>query len=137
MDKIYYLYYRLFNYYKKDNDIEIFAKISTYICMIGLLWMNILTLLFFISSLCMEGNSLLDVFFGKSSIFNKFVVTPLLILPLFVFIFLLIHKGLKQKIALFDAESDIVRKRRGTRVVIYIVISFLMLMLSITSPLYL
>lgn len=137
MDKVYYLYYRLFTYYKKGNDIEIFAKISTYVCMIGLLWMNILTLLFFISSLFFEGNSLLDNVFGRSSAFNKFVVTPLLIFPLFVFLFLLINKRIKQKIAVFDAESAVIRKKRGVRVVVYIVISFVMLMLSITSPLYL
>lgn len=137
MDKVYYLYYRLFNYYKKDNDIEIFAKISTYICMIGLLWMNILTLFFFISSLFLEGNSLLDNVFGRSSSFNKFVVTPLLIFPIFVFLFLLINNGIKQKIAVFDTESAVMRKKRGIRVVIYIVITFIMLMLSIASPLYL
>lgn len=137
MDNLYYLYYRLFNYYKKDNDTEIFAKISTFICLTGLLWINILTLLFFSSTLFFKGQSLLNYVFGSNPIYNKFVVTPLLILPIFVFLFLFINKGIKRKIALYETENAIVRKKRGIKVVVYIVVSVILLMLSIISPVFL
>ncbi len=50
-------------------------------------------------------------------------------------IFLLINKELKQKFEEFKSESIEERKRRGIKVIMYIVISVIMLMLSIASPL--
>lgn len=137
MDRLYYLYYRLFNYYKKSNDIDIFATISTYVCITGLLWINVSTILFFISSIIYNGNSLLNRVFNDNSAHNRFVITPLLIAPIFFIIFLLINKRIKQKIEDFKTESSEEKKKRGVKVIMYIIISILMFMLSITSPLYL
>jgi hypothetical protein len=137
MNSLYYLYYRLFNYYRKANDIEIFATISTYLCIVGLLWINIGTILFFVSTIFFNRNSLLDIVFTDNSAYNRFVITPLLIAPIFIVIFLLINKGIKQKIEEFDSESAEERKQHGKKVLAYIILSIIMLMLSITSPLYL
>jgi len=137
MNSLYYLYYRVFNYFRKANDIEIFATISTYLCIVGLLWINIGTILFFVSTIFFNSNSLIDIVFSHSSAYNRFVITPLLIAPIFIVVFLLINKGLKQKIKEFEAESAEERKRRGKKVIAYIIVSIILLFLSITSPLYL
>ena len=136
MDRLYYLYYRLFNYYKKSNDIEIFAMISTYLCITGLLWMNVSTILFFVSSIFYDGNSLLNRVFTDNSEYNRFVITPLLSTPILIVIFFLINKRIKQKVEEFKTESGEEKKKHGVNVVMYIIISILMFMLSITSPLY-
>ena len=137
MDSINYLYYRLFNYFRKGNDIEIFAIIQSYLCVVGLLWINLGTILFFVSTIFFNSNSLIDIVFSHSSAYNRFVITPLLIAPIFIVVFLLINKGLKQKIKEFEAESAEERKRRGKKVIAYIIVSIILLFLSITSPLYL
>jgi len=137
MDKLNYLYYRLFNYYKKGNDIEIFATISTYLCVTGLLWINVSTILFFVSTIFYDSNNLLNRVFSDNSVHNRFVITPLLIAPIFFIIFLLINKRIKQKVEEFKTESDQEKKKNGVIVIMYIVITIVMFFLSITSPLYL
>lgn len=137
MDKLYYLYYRLFNYYKKGDEFEISATIQTYLCITGLLWINVSTILFFFSSIFYDGNNLLDRVFTDNSVYNRFIITPLLIAPIFLIIFFLINKRIKQKFEEFKTESNEEKKKHGVRIVMYIIISFLMFILSITSPLYL
>lgn len=137
MDRLYYLYYRIFSYYKKSNDIVLFATISTYICITGLLWINVSTILFFVSTVFYDGNSLLNRAFSENSLQNRFVITPLLIVPVFLLIFLLINKRIKVKVEEFESETTEERKSRGTSVMMYIVISVIMFILSITSPLFL
>jgi len=137
MKRLYYLYYRLFNYYKKSNDIEIFATISTYLVITGLLWINVCTILFFISTIFYNGHNLLDKVFSDNSMQNRFVITPLLIAPIFIVVFLLINKNIKQKFAEFRTESLEGRQKGKVKVLVYVILSIILFFLSIASPLYL
>ena len=137
MNRLYYLYYRLFNYYKKSNDIEIFATISTYLCITGLLWINVSSILFFVSTIFYDSNSLFNIVFSDNSAHNRFVITPLLIAPFLFVIFLLINKRIKQKVEEFEKESYGEKRKHGVKVIMYIILSILIFMLSIASPLYL
>jgi hypothetical protein len=135
MKSLYYLYYRLLIYYRKGDGDEKFAVYSTYIGLTGLLWINICTVIFFASTVI--GENLFDIVFTESSEYNRFIITPLLLAPIIITLYLLINKRIKHKIIQYDLESPEEKRKNGKKVLIYVVISVLMFFLSITSPLYL
>jgi hypothetical protein len=133
MDSLCYLYYRLFNYYNRQNNTPMYAKISAYLCIVGLFWINITTIDFFLGNLFLKGKLPLDYIFIFNPIVNRFIVTPIFLLLIFLTIHLLIYKDLKQKFEKFKKESDKEKKRNNLNVVLYIIISLIMLFISISS----
>ncbi len=137
MKAIYYLYYRLQQYYKKDDEIDFFDKGRAFVTIVGLIWVNITTIIFFISSIFFEGINLLNKVFKYNSAINKFILTPILLLPIIITLLTLLKKGTKQNFTMFEGERTEDRKRKGTYIILYILLTLIMFLLSITSPLYL
>jgi len=132
-----YIFFRLRNYYHHSGDIGIFSNISAYIATVGILWMNILTIMFFMSTLFFKSKSLLDFIFTNNAEVNKFLITPLILIPIFLFVHICIKILLPKKIKEFENENNIDKIRNGEIIVSYIILSLIFLLLSIVSPLYL
>jgi magnesium-transporting ATPase (P-type) len=137
MKAIYYIYYRLQQYYKEDDEVDFFDKGRAFVTVVGLIWVNICTIFFFMSSIFFEGINLYNKIFKYNSSINKFILTPILLLPIIITLIILFKKRSKQKFKIFECESSEDRNRKGTFIILYILLTLILFLLSITSPLYL
>ena len=129
-----YLYYRLRSYYSNGDSLPEFYSISAYIALVGLFWINISTIIFTVSTFFFQ-KSLFESVFTSNSLFNRFVITPILLMPIFLTFVLIVKVKLEYYIDDFANENIRLRKLKGKRILIYIVASIAFFFLSIISPL--
>jgi hypothetical protein len=130
-----YLYYRVFKYFEtKDIDIK-WQKWRALIVTSFILIANLLTLLFFLNSIFYNSNLLLLISSGNDFI-DKYVIYPLLILPVFAIIYYLGYMKLDSKLEYFESGAIRARKKKDNAVLIYLIISFILFTISFFSPLF-
>ena len=129
-----YLYFRLCEYFK-TGDLN-FQRNNALIATSGLILINLGTLLFFINNIFYHKQSLLDTILSGNGFLDKFVILPLAMSPIFLFVYWLVRKKQKNKIESFRSEPSEIRKKKGLMVVLYIIITIVLFLLSIFSALF-
>lgn len=131
-----YLYYRLCEYFiTKDTDLS-WQRGRALIATSGLIVVNMLTILLFINSIFYKGENLLNTILSGSHVIDKFIILPIVVSPVFILVYFLGRKRLEPKIDIYKNESKNIRKRNGFLIIMYIVLSYIVLGLSIASPVY-
>ena len=129
-----YLFFRLCEYFK-TGDLN-FQRNNALIATSGLILINLGTLLFFINNIFYHKQSLLDTILSGNGFLDKFVILPLAMSPIFLFVYWLVRKKQKNKIESFRSEPSEIRKKKGLMVVLYIIITIVLFLLSIFSALF-
>lgn len=124
-----YLIYRLCEYFKtKDTDLE-WQKGRAIIATSGLLVINLFTVFLLINSVFFKEVNLFNYLLTNSGVLNKFIVIPIIICPVFIWIYYLAKKRLKLKIEIFKSEPKENRAKNGIFIVVYIILSIIALQL--------
>lgn len=131
-----YLYYFILEYFKTDNTDIGWQKNRALIATSAIFISNILAVLYFINSLFFREFNLLDTIFSGNRFIDKFIILPILVLPVFLLVYLMGNKRIDNKIELYKNEPFLEKRRKKILVIIYIAISFLLVSLSIFSPLF-
>ena len=135
MSFYYYLFYRMTTYYNYKNPKE--KRIHAFIMIGAIIVIHILSIILFLSTLLrINLMAFLEPF---NPVVRRFIILPILILPVYLLIYLytrLNAQTIDTKLKIFKLESNQNRKR-GTRLIfIYLIISILILLASMTSPIW-
>ncbi len=132
-----YLFFKVFEYFKtKDTDID-WQKSRALIATSGILVINIITVLYFLNSIFNKEQNLLIALRSGVHFIDKFIILPILVSPVFLFVYFIGYKRLDDKVEQFRNEANDVKRKKKILLNIYFVLSFLLFSLAIFSPLYL
>ncbi len=131
-----YIFYRIKSYYNYKESQDNYTH--AFIVLGSIFLIHTLTLIIWLSKIINFdiGNSIRT---GNGYI-DRFIVYPIAILPLFILLFVYYKKNkekISQHLDSFKEESDTSKRRRGLYVVLYLVFSYLLLIATITSPVWL
>ena len=130
-----YIFYRMKDFHKYKNPSDGWTHAFL---LIGGIWViHILTLLCFIQTYI--GREFVSQIRIDNGIIDRFVLFPLLIAPIYIVIYAYYKRNkayVKSIMRDFRKESEKERKQKGAMVVCYWVVSFLLLILSIMSPIF-
>ncbi len=130
-----YLFFKVFEHFKNE-EIELnWQKTRALIATSGLLVSNILTIIFLTNTFFYPDKNLINTILTGRHFIDKFIILPILISPLFLIIYFLGWKKLDDKIEFYRNESINEKKRKGKIVCLYIIITFMLISISIFSPL--
>lgn len=131
-----YLYYCILEYFKTDNTDIGWQKNRALIATGAIFISNILAVLYFINILFFREFNLLDTILSGNRFIDRFVILPILVLPVFLIVYFRGNKRIDDKIDLYKNEPFEEKRRKKILVIIYIAISFFLITLSMFSPLF-
>lgn len=125
-----YLYYRLCEYFKNEQTDLNWQKGRALLVTSGLLVTNVLSILFVVNSLFFKGSDLLHTILSGNHLVDKFIIIPILISPIFIFVYYVGRKRLETNIDIYQNEPINIKKKKGRFVILYIILSFFILFAS-------
>ena len=131
-----YIFYRLNKFYKYKNIKD--SWIHAFILIGALLAIHIITILLFFQSFI--NNDLINSIRIDNGLIDRFILFPLLIAPIYIFIFIYYRRNkntIKLKISEYKKEDIKQKRKKGVLVGLYLILTFTLLLSSITSPLWL
>jgi len=132
-----YLFFWIFEYFKTENTDKSWQKMRALIATSGIIITNLLTVLYFTNSIFFKDINLLNTILSGKHYLDRLVILPILVSPIFLLVYFMGFKRIDDKIDLYRNEPSGEKRRKRNLIVIYIVISFLLVSLSIFSPLFL
>lgn len=131
-----YIFYRLNKFYKYKNIKD--SWIHAFILIGALLAIHIITILLFFQSFI--NNDLINSIRIDNGLIDRFILFPLLIAPIYIVIFIYYRRNkntIKLKISEYKKEDIKQKRKKGVLVGLYLILTFTLLLSSITSPLWL
>ncbi|MCK9421793.1 MAG: hypothetical protein M0Q38_04285 [Bacteroidales bacterium] len=130
-----YIFYRFKTIYKYKNSSD--GWIHAYIVIGALLLIHILTIIGFVQGIVKK--DVVSEIRIDNGLLDRFLLFPLLISPIYILLYIYYRKNkvfIKNVIDDFKNETVAVRKRRGWYVSFYLVVSILLLLFSVVSPIF-
>ena len=131
-----YIFYRLMGYYNYKDPQD--KWVHAFIIIGAIFLVHILTILFYVSTFL--GIDIVNSIRTGNGIFDRFITFPLAILPIYIILFLYYRKNkdlIKLKIESYKQEDIKQKRKKGVLVVLYLILTFALLLSSITSPIWL
>ncbi|MFW5657796.1 MAG: hypothetical protein ACOC0C_09270 [Bacteroidota bacterium] len=130
-----YIFYRLNKLYKYKNSKD--SWMHAFILIGALLAIHIITILLFFQSFI--NNDLINSIRIDNGLIDRFILFPLLIAPIYIVLFVYYRRNknfINLKISEYKKEDIKQKRKKGVLVVLYIFLTFSLLLSSITSPLW-
>lgn len=124
------------NYYNYKDPQD--KWVHAFIIIGAIFLVHILTILFYISTFV--GFDIVNSIRTGGGIFDRFITFPLVILPVYILLFAYYRKKkelIKLKIEGYSKEDVKQKRKKGALVVLYLILTFALLLSSITSPVWL
>jgi len=131
-----YLFFWIFEYFKSENTDIGWQKTRALIATSGIIITNILAVLYFTNSIFFKDLNLLNTILSGNHYLDRLVILPILVSPIFLLVYLMGFKRIDDKIDFYRNEPTREKRRKGNLIIIYIAISFLLVSLSVFSPLF-
>lgn len=131
-----YLFFWIFEYFKSENTDIGWQKTRALIATSGIIITNILAVLYFTNSIFFKDLNLLNTILSGNHYLDRLVILPILVSPIFLLVYFMGFKRIDDKIDLYRNEPKREKRRKRNLIIIYIVISFLLVSLSVFSPLF-
>jgi len=131
-----YLFFWIFEYFKSENTDIGWQKTRALIATSGIIITNILAVLYFTNSIFFKDLNLLNTILSGNHYLDRLVILPILVSPIFFFFYLMGFKRIDDKIDFYRNEPTREKRRKRNLIIIYIAISFLLVSLSVFSPLF-
>jgi len=131
-----YLFFWIFEYFKSENTDIGWQKTRALIATSGIIITNILAVLYFTNSIFFKDLNLLNTILSGNHYLDRLVILPILVSPIFLLVYLMGFKRIDDKIDFYRNEPTREKRRKRNLIIIYITISFLLVSLSVFSPLF-
>jgi len=131
-----YLFFWIFEYFKSENTDIGWQKTRALIATSGIIITNILAVLYFTNSIFFKDLNLLNTILSGNHYLDRLVILPILVSPIFLLVYLMGFKRIDDKIDFYRNEPTREKRRKRNLIIIYIAISFLLVSLSVFSPLF-
>lgn len=131
-----YLYFWILEYFKTENTDIGWQKARALIATSGILTTNFTAVLLFINSIFFKEFNLLNTILTGSRLINRLIILPILVSPVFLLVYFTAYKRIDAMIDSYRNESFEEKRKKRHWVIVYFTISFILVSLSIFSPLF-
>lgn len=131
-----YLYFWILEYFKTENTDIGWQKTRALLATSGILITNLTAVLLFINTIFYKEVNLLNTILIGNRFIDRLIILPVLVSPVFLLVYYTAHKRIDVRIDFFRNEPDEVKRKKRLWVIFYLAISFILISLSIFSPLF-